>query len=100
MNILKNGGIEIMEKSLKKTINETSIFASFPIAFIDYNLISNDSDAENTLFEVVRLLHKIDTSKKNELYNFFEVIDEDDFFKIKLFLTERLYCLQNLEKNK
>jgi hypothetical protein len=89
-----------MEKSLKKTIDETPIFASLPIAFIDDNLISNDSDAENVLYDVVRLLHKIDTSRKNELLKFFEIIDEDDFFKIKLFLTERLYCLRRLDVKK
>ena len=48
----------------------------------------------------IKLLHKIDTSKKNELLKFFEIIDEDDFFKIKLFLTERLYCLLNLDEKK
>lgn len=89
-----------MEKSLKKTIDETQLFESLPMAFIDDNLISNDLDAENVLYQVVRLLHKIDTSKKNELLKFFEIIDEDDFFKIKLFLTERLYCLLNLDEKK
>ena len=89
-----------MEKSLKKTINETPLFASLPMAFIDDNLISNDSDAENALYQVVKFLHKIDTSQKNGLLKFFEIIDEDDFFKIKLFLTERLYCLRNLDGKK
>ena len=42
-----------MEKSLKKTIDETQLFESLPMAFIDDNLISNDLDAENVLYQVV-----------------------------------------------
>ena len=88
-----------MEKSLKKTIDETPLFASFPMAFLDNDIIDNDYDAENILYQAVRLLHKI--SDKNKLPKFYEVIDKDDFFKVKLFLTERLYVLgKDLEEIK
>ena len=85
-----------MEKSLSKTVNETSLFSSFPMAFLDNERIDNDSDAKNTLYQVVKLLHKID-SNESKLPIFYDVIDEDDFFKVKLFLTERLYCLMHLK---
>jgi hypothetical protein len=48
-----------MEKSLKKTIDETPLFASFPMSFLDNKDIDNDSDAEITLYEVVKLLHNM-----------------------------------------
>ena len=86
-----------MEKSLKKTIDKTPLFASFPMAFLDDKYIDNDSDAEITLYEVVRLLHKL-SSDENKLPKFYEVINKDDFFKLNLFLTERLYCLLKLDK--
>ena len=86
-----------MEKRLKKTIDETPLFASFPMAFLDDKYIDNDSDAEITLYEVVRLLHKL-SSDENKLPKFYEVINKDDFFKLNLFLTERLYCLLKLDK--
>jgi hypothetical protein len=88
-----------MEKSLKKTVNETPLFASYPMAFIENNPIDNDSDAESTLYTVVRLLHNIEEDE-SKLSKFYEVIDKDDFFKVKLFLTERLYCLRQLEEQK
>lgn len=83
-----------MDKSLKNTINETPLFASFPIQFLDDNLITNDCDAENVLYDAVRLLHRIGDDK-TKLPKFYEIIDRDDFFKLKLFLTERLYCLRH-----
>lgn len=86
-----------MEKSLKDTIDNIQLFTSYPICFIGGESISNDSDAERALCDVVKLLHRINRSQESKPSKFFEVIDEDDFFKITLFLTERLYCLMNKE---
>jgi hypothetical protein len=82
-----------MEKNLKKSIEEFCIFSSYPIQFLENNTIENDNEAESALYNIVKLLHSID-SDEIKLKKFYENIDKDDFFKIKMFLTERLYCLR------
>jgi hypothetical protein len=87
-----------MEKSLYKSITETPLFASFPMAFIcDKRIIDDDSNAEKALFDMVKTLHSISLDE-DKMSNFYNVIDKDDFIKINLFLTERLYCLIKLNK--
>ena len=90
-----------MEKSLKKSIEEHQLFQSYPMAFLGLESVENDSEALDAFYNAVRLLRKIDSSKKdNKLPKFYEVIDEDDFIKLKMFLTERLFVLLAEEKNK
>lgn len=83
-----------MERRLKDTIDKAPLLASYPISFI-HDTIENHEDAKNALFNAIKLLRQI-SDDETKLPEFYEAIDKDDFFKIKLFLTERLYVLEHL----
>ena len=87
-----------MEKSLEETIKNASLFSSYPMCWVgDEDVTCNtDEEAEILLSDAVRLLQRIDGGK-TKLKRFNKVIDADDFFKVKLYLTERLYELRHLK---
>ena len=79
-----------MKKSLSGFLKDIMLFQSYPMCWID-DSVNDDIEKITTLYEAVRLLHKIES--------FNGVIDDDDFFKVKLYLTECLHDLMHMNND-
>ena len=88
----------------RKLDKEQLLFESYPVAFIGEgnDSVKSHEEAVNVLAEATRLLHKLsyyymDGEKSKQMDEFYKFVDEDDFFRAKMFITN---CFHDLTRKK
>jgi hypothetical protein len=91
---------EEFKKYAPKRMKPPFLLESYPCSWVgeDNLSVKTHEEAVRTLGEAVRLLHKIsyyynNEGKSRQLDKFYEFINEEDFFTLKMYLTDCYYDL-------